>query len=61
MAIEHYKKLIKMRKEKSKQRDDLVQKLIKLRLRLQQEKVRACMKNTLTNSRESSLCNLLRT
>ena len=39
MAIEHYKKMIKM-KEKSKQRDDLVQKLIKLRLRLQQEKVR---------------------
>jgi hypothetical protein len=39
MAIEHYKKMIKMRKEKSQQRDDLVQKLVKLRLRLQQERV----------------------
>jgi hypothetical protein len=39
MAIEHYKKMIKMRKEKSQKRDDLVQKLVKLRLRLQQERV----------------------
>ncbi|XP_046843094.1 differentially expressed in FDCP 8 homolog B-like [Xenia sp. Carnegie-2017] len=38
IAIEHYKKMIMKRQEKSLPKDDLVDKLVKLRLRLQQEK-----------------------